>query len=134
MDSTGPSEKNGKEIHMQLIRALFIRFTRNSTSIDFSSLILMCSDPLFPCPLFFPFLISSKFSLGAAAAINSRCILWGTYYVQRTKNTVPVVVYLVDWVPLILKVVVNMRWKLIIIVTPPPKKKKLLTCSYMIYV
>lgn len=41
---------------------------------------------------------------------------------QRTKSTVPVVVYLVDWVPLILKVVVNMRWKLVIVVEKKKKK------------
>lgn len=79
------------------IKAPFISFTWNSSSIEFSSLILtvqcvpislLSHHPLFSPPLFFPFLISSKFLIGRkAAVIKSRNVPRGTYYVGRTNST-----------------------------------------------
>lgn len=111
----------------QLITAHFIRFTRHSTSIGFSSLILTCSLPLFPSPLFFPFFISSKFLTGSS---SNKLKMYTLGNLLRA-DTVPAVVYVVDWVPLILKEVVNIRWKLVT-VKKKKKNKKTPTCLYMI--
>lgn len=101
LDPTGPSRKKKKReresnsMTMQIITAHFIKFPRNSTSIDFPSLILTCcasltlvAFPFFPVLCSFLSLSPQSFLLGAAV-INSCCILWGTYYVQRTKSTFP---------------------------------------------
>lgn len=81
------------------IKAPFISFTWNSSSIEFSSLMLTCSVSQFsltlslitlsfPPPLFFPFLISSKFLTGRkAAVIKSWDVPRGTYYVERANST-----------------------------------------------
>lgn len=75
-DATGRPEhikKTRTSVTMQIIAAGLIKFSRNSTSIYFSSLILTRSQSLtlavFPffCPLFFPFLISSKFLTGSSS-------------------------------------------------------------------